>query len=259
MKKDPITESRDMLDRQYLQMVRNFAPKLVWAMILTALYGIDAALLYLAKPAFYPFVGICKRVLHYICPKIFMGIFDGFSHTLDPCKEKEDDIWHYATQNTTKETTMDNNEGNQLQEAQKKFMERFGSQETYVLHQITMLSMTGQPCDITFHNRKPAVGVTVDQSINLALVYGASAETLKQKFDNIKLSNGDIVGSGSIWTINPMPKGGFSDAELDAVNMSEAEERVGPNGETLREMIRNTYHCESQEEEDRFLRRFIAS
>jgi hypothetical protein len=56
-----------------------------------------------------------------------------------------------------------------------------------------------------------------------------------------------------------MPKGGFTKEELDKVDLSEAEERVGPNGETLREMIRNTYRCKSRDEEDHHLRRYIAS
>jgi hypothetical protein len=68
-----------------------------------------------------------------------------------------------------------------------------------------------------------------------------------------------VAGFGQIWTINPMPKGGIPKAELDAADMNEAEESVGPNGETLRKMISETYHCSCREEEDRYLRRFIAS
>jgi len=41
--------------------------------------------------------------------------------------------------------------------------------------------------------------------------------------------------------------------------MSKAEEKVSPNGETLRQMIRETYRCTTVEKEDRYLRRFIAS
>ena len=56
-----------------------------------------------------------------------------------------------------------------------------------------------------------------------------------------------------------MPVGGFSEEELENVNLSQAEEKSGPNGEPLRKMIRDTYHCNTREEEDRFLRRFIVS
>ncbi|MGE0118974.1 MAG: hypothetical protein AB7S71_07890 [Dongiaceae bacterium] len=77
--------------------------------------------------------------------------------------------------------------------------------------------------------------------------------------NHLEFSGGTTAGKGEIWTVNPMTKGDFTKEELDAVDMKEAEERVGPNGETLREMIRATYHCKSKDEEDRYLRRFIAS
>ena len=41
--------------------------------------------------------------------------------------------------------------------------------------------------------------------------------------------------------------------------MSQAEEKVGPYGRTLRKMIKYTYHCKSRGEENYYLRRFIAS
>lgn len=141
----------------------------------------------------------------------------------------------------------------------KKLEEIFGSPMALLGYQILMLSMTGQPCDVTFFKQKPAIDVTIDPQINLALTYGASSVALKDKLENIKLSNGQSVSISEIWTVNPMPEGGISEADLASVNLSEAEERSGPNGETLREMIRDTYHCESRQEEDRFLRRFIAS
>jgi len=56
-----------------------------------------------------------------------------------------------------------------------------------------------------------------------------------------------------------MPVKGFTKEELAAVDLTEAEEAMGPKGETLREMIRQSYHCTTKEEEDKYLRRFIAS
>ena len=135
----------------------------------------------------------------------------------------------------------------------------FGSRMGFLGHQILMLSMTGQKCDITFFKKKPAIDVKIDQQINLALMYGAGAKKLQEMLENIKLSNGDSVSIGEIWTINPMPKGGFTKEELYSVDMTEAEQEAGPNGETLRKMIKNTYHCKSKDEEDYYLRRFIAS
>lgn len=136
---------------------------------------------------------------------------------------------------------------------------RFGSRIGFLGYQIIMFSMTGQLCDVTFYGKKPAIEVKIDQQINLAIMYGAGAEKLREMLENIKLSNGNVIDIGEIWTINPMPKGGFSEEELQAVDVSEAEEKVGPNGETLRKMISDTYHCSSKNEEDYYLRRFIAS
>ncbi len=141
----------------------------------------------------------------------------------------------------------------------KKLEEIFGSRMAFLGYQILTLSMTGQLCDVTFFKQKPAIDVTIDPQINLALAYAASPAALKDKLENIKLSNGESVSISEIWTVHPMPMGGIAEADLSSVNLSEAEEESGPNGETLRKMIRDTYHCESRQEEDRFLRRFLAS
>lgn len=144
-------------------------------------------------------------------------------------------------------------------EMMNKIEKEFGSRIGFLGHQIIMLSMTGQLCDITFYKKKPAIEVKIDQQINLALMYGAGAKKLREMLENIKLSNGNVISIGEIWTINPMPKGGFSEEGLQAVDLSEAEEKVSPNGETLRKMISDTYHCSSKDEEDYYLRRFIVS
>ena len=141
----------------------------------------------------------------------------------------------------------------------EKIEEKFGSRIGFLGHQILMLSMTGQKCDITFFEKRPAIDVKIEQQINLAVMYGAGTRKLKDMLENIKLSNGDSVSIGEIWTINPMPKRGLTKEELDSVDMAEAEQEAGPNGETLREMIKNSYHCESKDQEDYYLRRFLAS
>jgi hypothetical protein len=141
----------------------------------------------------------------------------------------------------------------------KKFEKMFGSRTVFLGQQILMLSMAGQPCDVTFFKKKPAINVKIDQQISLALMYGAGTIKLKEMLENIKLSNGDSVSITEIWTINPMPKDGFSKETLDAVDLAEAEEKTGPNGETLRKMVKDTYHCKSRDEEDYYLRRFISS
>ena len=140
-----------------------------------------------------------------------------------------------------------------------KMEEEFGSRLGFLGHQIITLSMLGQPCDITFFKKHPVLEIKIDPQINLALMYGAGANRLKELLENIKLSNGANINIGEIWTINPMPVGGFSNDVLEKVDLSEAEEKVGPNGETLRKMISDTYHCKNKDEEDYYLRRFIAS
>lgn len=136
---------------------------------------------------------------------------------------------------------------------------QFGGREGYLAWQIVELSRSQQPCDVTHYETPPAFDVTIDPQISIALMYGAGVQKLQELLNSFKLSDGTRTGFGKIWTINPMPKGGFTDAELAAVNMSEAEELVGPNGETLRQMLRDTYRPASAEEEDRIVRRFIAS
>ncbi len=146
-----------------------------------------------------------------------------------------------------------------IPKAIEKIIENYGSREAFLGNQLVTLSMTGQPCDVTFFEKKPAIDVVIDPRINIALMYGAGAKKLKEMLASIKLSNGDIISIEEIWTINPMPKGGISTEELNNVDMSKAMERIGPNGETLREMISDTYHCETEEQENMYLRKFLAS
>jgi hypothetical protein len=144
-------------------------------------------------------------------------------------------------------------------ECLERMKETFGSREGHLAFQLVTLSFSGQPCDVTFYHRRPIINVKVDQKIATALMYGAGASKLREMLRKICFSDGTAISFGEIWTVNPMPSDGFSEEELNSVNMSEAEECIGPNGETLRKMIRDTYHCTSIEEEDFYLRRFIAS
>jgi hypothetical protein len=146
-----------------------------------------------------------------------------------------------------------------FEEAQRRFKEIFPTRESHLGGQITTLSRTGQPCDVTFYQRPPILDVVIDQKINLALMYGAGAKKLQEMLNAIHFSDGSVAGFGEIWTINPMPEDGIPEEELNAVDLASAEEPSGPQGETLRKMISETYHCKSRAEEDRFLRRFIAS
>lgn len=146
-----------------------------------------------------------------------------------------------------------------VQRGIESIAEQDGSRIQHLFRQLHHLALSRQPADITLFHAKPHINVKIGQKFVYALMYGVGAEKLRELLSMIELSNGATISLVEVWTINPMPVDGFTDAELQAVDLREAEERVGPNGETLRKMISETYHCSSKEEEDQFLRRFIAS
>jgi hypothetical protein len=144
------------------------------------------------------------------------------------------------------------------QEAMKRLEQHFGSREGMLVHQLTALSVSGQPTDVTFFKRKPILNVRVSTKLGAGRIYGLEGR-LPQLLRRIEFSNGATASLAEIWTIHPMPMEGFSQADLDAVDLAQAEEPHGPAGETLRKMIRDTYHCKSRSEVDYLLRRYIAS
>lgn len=147
----------------------------------------------------------------------------------------------------------------EIQDAMKALEERFGNRLGMLFFNLMPLSGSGQPCDVTFCNRKPILNVRVNERLFLAMTYGAGSKRLAEMLNAVKFSDGTTAGIEEIWTINPMPRDGFTDNELAAVDMTQAAEAVGPNGETLRHMIRQTYHCDTVEKENEYLRRFIGS
>ena len=113
--------------------------------------------------------------------------------------------------------------------------------------------------DATFSNREPILEVTLDKSYarNLctALVYDQGIPRLKELFDHVRFSDGTAARMSEIWTLNYMP----DDLDVSDVDMTRAEEIIGLEGETLRKIIHNTYHCRSRAEENHFIARWIAS
>lgn len=144
------------------------------------------------------------------------------------------------------------------QEAIRRIEQHFGSREGMLIHHLTVLSSSGQPADITFYRRKPLINVRISTKIAAARFYGLEGQILRI-LKRIPFPNGVVTSLSEIWTVNPMPIEGFTDEELAAVDLAEGEERYGPNGETLRKMIRETYHCKNRKETDFYLRRWIAS
>lgn len=144
------------------------------------------------------------------------------------------------------------------QEAMKRLDQHFGGREGMLTHTLTMLSTSGQPADVTFYRRRPLLDVRVSIKLGAARLYGLESH-VPRLMKRIEFSNGAVASLDEIWTVNPMPIGGFAAEELAAVDLSEAEQRIGPQGETMRKMIRKTYHCKSRKETDIYLRRWIAS
>jgi len=148
----------------------------------------------------------------------------------------------------------------QRDEIVAKFTKKFGDNRMVMLGNMLLeYSMAQNKCDICSFKHAPALDVKIDERISLALMYGAGAKKLQEMLGAIRLSNGDVVSIGDIWMIFPMPSDGISEEELADVDMAKADEEWGPNGETVREMIRNLYHCKTDEEVNKYVRRYLAS
>ena len=146
-----------------------------------------------------------------------------------------------------------------MKNSRNKANKGFLTSPAIIIIQLQTLSMTGQPCDVTFYKRRPALDVKIDSAISKALIQGANTQQLREMMDQIQLSNGDVISIHDIWTINSMPKEGVPKEAIETVDMSDADIPAGPNGETIREMIRATYFCKTKEEEDYYVRRYLAS
>lgn len=148
----------------------------------------------------------------------------------------------------------------QRDEIVAKFTKKFGDNRTVMLGSMILdYSIAQNKCDVCFFKHPPALDVKIDERISLALMYGAGGKKLQEMLGAIRLSNGDVVSLGDIWMIFPMPPDGISEQELAAVDMAKGEEEWGPNGETIREMIKNLYQCKTDEEVDKYVRRYLAS
>jgi hypothetical protein len=144
------------------------------------------------------------------------------------------------------------------QEAIKRLEQHFGDRVGMLTHTLTLLSTSGQPTDVTFYKRKPILDVRVSAKLGAARLYGLE-DHVPRLLRRIEFSNGMTANISEIWTINPMPMDGFTQEDLDNVDLAEGERQAGPQGETIRKMIRKTYHCKSNKETDYYLRRWIAS
>jgi len=125
------------------------------------------------------------------------------------------------------------------------------------------LALSGEPCDVTTYSGPVYLNVTFDAEFFYALMYGAGVKKMAELFSRIKLRReGEadaVVSVNDIWMIYPMPKNGFTDAELAAVDLKHADQKVEPSGKTVKEIIRETYRPKDDKQLEYFLRRYLAS
>jgi hypothetical protein len=150
------------------------------------------------------------------------------------------------------------NEEEAMRRGRQILEKQFASHEEFIFDRLMQVALGGLTCDITIFNGKPHIGVRIVPKFMYGLMYGAGADKMAELLSQIPLSDGTTISVTQIWTINPMPSS-FTQAELDDADMSQASKKCGPNGETLREVVSKTYGCATPEEEDKYLRRVIAS
>jgi len=141
----------------------------------------------------------------------------------------------------------------------QRLLEVYGSAQGALAWMLLTVAMNGQPADITYHRRKPSLNVTVDPRLAYTAMAGGGAKALQKAMQCVRLSDGTETAFSEIWTVNPMPVGGLSDADLAAADMSQGDHVIAANGATMRQVIRETYHCTTDAEVEFYLRRFIAS
>jgi hypothetical protein len=129
----------------------------------------------------------------------------------------------------------------------------------WLLTQLEKFALGKTRCDITTFTGEPHIDVLIDPKFFYALMYGAGAAKMSEILNAIQLSDGTSVTIKEIWTIHPMPPEGLSNEALSAVDLTDGDEVAGPNGETIRQMIARTYKCKSPDEEEKYLRRYLAS
>ena len=140
---------------------------------------------------------------------------------------------------------------------------RFGGREGFVLHALVISAASGQPTYITTYSGKRFLEVTVDPSFIYPFMYGAGPKRIATVMEEIKVRDRQgrksTVSFNDIWIILPIPKEGLSEEVLKAVNISDGDKVDPSTGESIREMVRKSYHCKDEAEVEYFLRRYLAS
>jgi len=144
------------------------------------------------------------------------------------------------------------------EEEMGKLMAHFGLREHIMLMKLLIASQTAELCDIFFLDKRPILNVTPTSNLIRVAYAGASVTKIINLVKRIELSNGRIISLNQIWSVNRMPKGGFSERDLEAINIERAEEPILNTDQTTRNLVQKFYGC-AADEEDKYVRRFLAS
>jgi len=125
------------------------------------------------------------------------------------------------------------------QEAMKRLEQHFGSSRRNAhSHADRLVDVGAAGGHHVSTGDKPILDVRVSTKLGAAWLYGLESR-LPRLLRRIEFSNGAVAGSQrDLDRETRWPMEGFSQAELDAVDLAQGDERMGPGGETLRKMIR---------------------
>jgi hypothetical protein len=132
-----------------------------------------------------------------------------------------------------------------------------------LFNMIITLNLSRQPVDITAYSGRRLLECEIIGEFATHMMCAYRPETYDYRVQNIRVKPREgcetTVSLDDVWLLNPMPVGGFTEAELKGVDLGTADKFDPLLGCSLRESIRCGYHCKSEGETDVFLRRFIAS
>ena len=134
--------------------------------------------------------------------------------------------------------------------------------QEHIFKIICAVAVSKDPCDICTYSGPVYLEAVFSSKFVHALQYGAGAQSMKPLLENLGIRTKDgefTISLADIWIIAPMPKGGITEEELNAVDLSQGDQPAGDAGKTISEVIRETYRPKSDSEHEYFLRRFLAS
>ena len=148
-------------------------------------------------------------------------------------------------------------------DARQRLLALFPTRLDHMTFQLQHYAQTMQRFDVTFlDDRPPLLDVHLNREFARQFNVASRAKNAKliaKLLSRLHFSDGTTASVDAVWTINYVPPGGFTVAQLEGADLTLAEQRAGPRGETVREMIRATYRCASAAEEDWFVRRWAAA